>query len=102
MFCKKCGSILKPTKENEKVVLVCPKCSYRSNEKLELMEKVKKKEEVAVVGEKEEVLPLIDEPCSKCGHSKAFFWTLQTRAADEPETRFYKCEKCGNTWREYG
>ncbi len=102
MFCKRCGSILKPAKENGKVVLICPRCSYRSDEKLELKEKVKKREEVAVVREKKEVLPLIEETCPKCGHGKAFFWTLQTRAADEPETRFYRCEKCGHTWREYG
>ncbi|MEM4865380.1 MAG: hypothetical protein QXY09_02690 [Acidilobaceae archaeon] len=26
---------------------------------------------------------------------------MQTRAADEPPTRFYRCTKCGYTWREY-
>jgi len=26
---------------------------------------------------------------------------IQTRAADEPPTRFYRCTKCGHTWREY-
>jgi DNA-directed RNA polymerase subunit M len=25
----------------------------------------------------------------------------QTRAADEPTTRIYRCAKCSNTWREY-
>ncbi|MEM0290915.1 MAG: transcription factor S, partial [Thermoplasmata archaeon] len=30
------------------------------------------------------------------------YWMLkQTRAADEPETRFYICTKCGYRWREY-
>jgi DNA-directed RNA polymerase subunit M len=31
----------------------------------------------------------------------AYFWTQQTRGADEPETRFFKCTKCSHTWREY-
>lgn len=39
--------------------------------------------------------------CPKCSHDEAFFWMLQTRAADEPPTRFYRCAKCGHTWREY-
>ncbi|MCJ2562923.1 MAG: transcription factor S, partial [Candidatus Thermoplasmatota archaeon] len=29
-------------------------------------------------------------------------WQLrQTRAADEPETRIYRCTKCSHTWREF-
>ena len=46
-------------------------------------------------------LPLTEKECPKCGHAKAFWWTKQTRAADEPETSFFKCEKCSHTWREY-
>ncbi|MDP6459515.1 MAG: transcription factor S, partial [Candidatus Hydrothermarchaeota archaeon] len=29
------------------------------------------------------------------------WWLLQTRKADESETRFYRCTKCKFTWREY-
>ncbi len=39
--------------------------------------------------------------CTKCGARKVISWTEQTRASDEPPTRFYKCLKCGNTWRDY-
>jgi DNA-directed RNA polymerase subunit M len=39
--------------------------------------------------------------CSKCGAKKALSWMQQTRASDEPPTRFYKCVSCGYTWREY-
>ena len=45
--------------------------------------------------------PKIKTKCEKCGHKVAYYWTQQTRAADEPETRFFKCEKCEYTWREY-
>jgi len=39
--------------------------------------------------------------CPKCGNDEAFFWTAQMRAADEAETRFFRCTKCKHTWREY-
>ena len=39
--------------------------------------------------------------CPKCNAKKAISWVEQTRASDEPPTRFYKCASCGYTWREY-
>lgn len=39
--------------------------------------------------------------CTKCGAKKVISWIEQTRASDEPPTRFYKCLKCGHTWRDY-
>ena len=56
---------------------------------------------VEVISEEKEVLPLVSAECTKCGHSMAYHWEIQTRAADEPATRFFKCEKCKHTWREY-
>ncbi len=101
MFCPKCGSILKPLKEGIKVMWVCS-CGYRTSDgKIEISEKMKKQKEIEVVEEKSERLPVTEEQCPKCGNEKAYFWSKQTRAADEPETRFYKCVKCGHTWREY-
>ena len=46
-------------------------------------------------------MPLTDEECPKCKHGKAYYWLVQTRAGDEPETRFFRCEKCKHTWRDY-
>ncbi|GAG32325.1 unnamed protein product [marine sediment metagenome] len=54
-----------------------------------------------IIDENKSNLPLADEECPKCGCPKAYYWTVQTRAGDEPETRFYKCKKCGHVWREY-
>ena len=48
-----------------------------------------------------EVYPIISSECKKCGHDKVYFWTMQTRATDEAETKFFKCTKCEFTWREY-
>ena len=54
-----------------------------------------------VLEEDTESHPLSDAECPKCGHNKAYFWLQQTRAGDEPETKFMKCEKCKHTWRDY-
>ena len=45
---------------------------------------------------------VIPQGQSECGLGKARFWLVQTRASDEPETKFFKCEKCKHTWRDYG
>lgn len=40
------------------------------------------------------------EPCPKCKSKKNFYILKQTRSADEPMTRFYKCleSQCGKEW----
>ena len=90
-------------KKNGKKVAVC-KCGYVSKEKPgAIKEEIKKDSvDVAVVKDNIETLPKIEETCSKCGHHTAFYWTIQTRAGDEGETKFLKCEKCNHTWRDYG
>jgi DNA-directed RNA polymerase subunit M len=56
----------------------------------------------AIIKEKEtNVMPTVAETCPKCGNKEAYFWTSQTRAADEAETKFFRCIKCKHTWREY-
>ncbi|MEM3032488.1 MAG: transcription factor S, partial [Nitrososphaerota archaeon] len=42
-----------------------------------------------------------DVECPQCGNNEAKWWTVQTRSADEPMTQFFRCTKCGHTWREY-
>jgi len=103
MFCKRCGSIMLPKNKNGKKVSIC-KCGYQSHEKVEsLKEELKpKSQEVSVVESEVETLPLTEVDCPKCMHKKAFYWTIQTRAADEGETKFLKCENCKHTWRDYG
>ena len=102
MFCQKCGAIMLPKKSGSKTVLACS-CGYSSKDTGSMMMKasVKQQSEVEVVEKDIETLPLADNECGKCGHKKAYFWEIQTRASDEPATRFYKCEKCKHVWREY-
>lgn len=99
-FCPKCGAVLIQKRKN----LGCPRCNYSSTSKakLSVSEKINSKKEIPIV--KKEVgdsLPVVHEKCKKCGHEKCYFWTVQTRASDESETKFFKCVKCGHTTRDY-
>ncbi|SEO25459.1 DNA-directed RNA polymerase subunit M [Halogranum amylolyticum] len=42
-----------------------------------------------------------DVVCDQCGHGEAWYTIKQTASADEPPTRFFKCQECGYRWREY-
>lgn len=101
-FCPKDGGLLMPDKSGKK--LICGACNKKypiTKEKVVLKEDIKGKERVEVVDTNIEVNPKVDVECPKCGHMKAYFWTLQTRASDEGETRFYECVKCKHRWRDY-
>ena len=94
-FCPKCGAMLMSKK--------C-ECGYEADAdvKLETSESIEGAGEVVVVNDGDgEVNPIVDKECVKCGHPECYFWTKQTRAGDEAETKFYKCVKCKHTWRDY-
>jgi len=97
-FCPKCGGILIPKGK----MLVCS-CGYsEKNKEVKISEKSKQKKdniEVAEAG-KGDVRCVVEEQCPKCGHKKAFSWEIQMRAADEPATRFFECQKCHHKWRD--
>lgn len=99
-FCPKCGALLVQKKKNEG----CPRCNYSTKSKADLKtsEKMKERSEIAVLkGKDTQVEPVVSYKCKQCGNDEAYFWTVQTRASDEAETKFYKCTKCGHTHREY-
>lgn len=102
LFCPECGKILKRKKTDGKEILVCENCEKEFESEARIKkESKKKKKEIRVVEEKEETMPKVETECPKCGNDTAYFWTLQTRASDEPATKFFKCTECGHTWREY-
>lgn len=99
-FCPKCGAVLIQKRKN----YGCPRCNYASKEKTKISssEKIEEKKKVEVINEKDsEVHPVVEEKCPECGNKKSYFWTVQTRASDEAETKFFKCTKCNHTWRYY-
>lgn len=99
-FCPRCGSVLVEKRKN----FGCVRCGYTADGKIKIesTEQLKEQNHKAIVKKKEtNVMPVTLEVCPKCGHKEAYFWSAQTRAADEAETRFFKCTKCEHTWREY-
>ena len=99
-FCPKCGLLLVQKRKR----FTCPKCGRASKEKVKIRasEKMAEKIKVGLLKEKESsVWPVTSATCPKCGHGKAYFWEAQLSATDESETRFFRCVKCKNTWREY-
>ena len=103
MFCPKCGSLLRPKEKAGKKILYCA-CGFSKSlegeNSTELREKFQTVKKIEVI-ENVETNPKIKVTCEKCDNKIAYYWTQQTRGADEPETRFFKCTKCNYTWREY-
>ncbi len=99
MFCPDCGSLM----FRNGVAFRCSRCSHEKSEGSQSQSFVtsSRDKETAVINESTATLPKTRVACPECEHSEAFFTIRQTRAADEPETRIYRCCKCSATWREY-
>jgi len=93
-----------PSKVDGKTVIKCS-CGHEEvkEDAAQLTEKIESEgQELAIVEEDEDTrLPLTEAECPVCKHRKAYWWEVQTRAADEPPTKFLKCEKCKKIWRDY-
>lgn len=84
--CRKCGYV----KEKEDGAESLMSIAARSDREVTVLE-----------GNVDQGLPTTAVRCEECGHNVAYWWLRQLRSADESETRFFKCTKCGCTWREY-
>ena len=109
-LCPICGTPLERHREKDKIVRVCPVCGYRKEEDQQSTRSIsggitfepKDTPESDIIEEKRQWGTLSEiTSCPKCGHSPVYCNFLQTRAADEPPVRLYKCPKCGYSWREY-
>jgi DNA-directed RNA polymerase subunit M len=102
-FCQKCGTLLVASKE--KRCLVCPKCGWEEKAEEPISyTKPTSEDKIVTIGKKElsiHTLPQVKAECPKCGHGKAYWWMVQTRGIDESATQFFRCIKCGYTWRDY-
>lgn len=103
-FCPKCKTMMVPVKGK----LKCrnTKCGFVKEvdaDKVPQVSKVLRDDrEVTVLEDNgDQGLPTTSTRCEECGHNVAYWWLRQLRSADESETRFFKCTKCGATWREY-
>lgn len=82
--------------------LECRKCGYVKKVEKEEKSIIKKREErgMLILPENIETMPKTKVNCPKCGNNEAYWVLRQMRAADEPETRIYRCTKCNHSWRE--
>ena len=83
---------------------MCRKCGATASKSEAKVEKVlnpSATREMVIIDKEEQTLPTAKVQCPKCDNKLAYWVIRQTRAADEPETRIYRCTKCGYTWREY-
>ena len=104
-FCDDCGSMMHADGD----VMVCASCDAEQEKDEAAAEKFVSTEEQSgdelietEEGDSFEGKPTAEDvTCEDCGHGKAWYTIKQTGSADEPPTRFFKCQDCGNRWREY-
>jgi DNA-directed RNA polymerase subunit M len=108
-FCPSCGTRLILTRRDGNAsVLSCPNCGHektasRSTSTKRVIDHGPR-DRIAVIGREEQKLrttPTAKVECPKCGNNIAYTWQVQTRSADEGATQFFRCTKCGFTFREY-
>ncbi|KAJ2158721.1 DNA-directed RNA polymerase I core subunit rpa12 [Coemansia sp. RSA 552] len=108
VFCPTCANLLDNPGDQDHIV--CHACGdAQEGSKFEGMETTSRSQDSAFpsqlrnkrslvqgVGETEQVNARVEEVCPKCGANEMTYHTLQMRSADEGQTVFYKCEKCGH------
>ncbi|VFQ78849.1 unnamed protein product [Cuscuta campestris] len=107
-FCPTCANLLQFEMPNmdRPGGFACPTCPYicdigarvKIKRKMHL---VPKKLDPILSVDSMDTAPTTKERCSTCGYDEAAFVEMQTRSADEPATRFYRCKRCRYTWCEY-
>lgn len=100
-FCPQCQARLKRNLS----VLKCTSCQYQEDiaEPQDAPDDAYTDPELTVFDDTDDKknLPTITIDCIKCDNKEAIWWMMQTRSADEPTTRFYRCTECKHTWRDY-
>lgn len=98
MFCKECGSLMFP-KEGKYTCQQCGASDDIGDNVVKFSTTVEKKTLTVVSEDEAAYMSKMNILCPKCSHTEAFYEIRQTRAADEPETQFYRCCKCNHQWR---
>lgn len=103
-FCPRCGVRLLLSSGRKLAYLECPKCKYKETVvERTVVVQAPERSAIAVLGEEEQSLrtmPKAKVECSRCSNTEAYWWTAQLRGSDESSTQFFRCTKCGFTWRE--
>ena len=103
-FCPSCGNLLLIEQTEDRVQLKCRACDFAMHFVGSSVQKAPITPlDVKAIINTEDATSFQNKTearCEKCGHNEAYFNEVQIRSADEPATLFFKCCKCGNTWRE--
>mmetsp|Transcript_4991 Transcript_4991/g.14599 ORF Transcript_4991/g.14599 Transcript_4991/m.14599 type:complete len:110 (-) Transcript_4991:46-375(-) len=104
-FCPTCANLLViDVGRQSTVAFRCRTCPYilRVEDKLTAKHPIPRKEVDDVLGGSEawKDVDQTDAQCPSCGNNRAYFRQMQTRAADEPMTTFYRCVSCARNWKE--
>lgn len=111
-FCTDCGSLL--TFEgnlNDATILICKNCSTKmplksfdgltSTFRIKFNDPKKEKALRQLKKLKEHKGPIVERRCPKCDSEQMYYFTMQTRSADEGQTVFYTCVKCNKEDIDY-
>jgi DNA-directed RNA polymerase subunit M len=111
-FCATCGTRLTYEKsKGKKLALYCPKCKKKFDSGVNEIKKEKKAmlpkndhtDGIVLIDKKAQklrTLPIVDADCFKCKGKKAETWKLDLGSEDNMQAIFYRCTRCGHTWRE--
>ena len=110
-FCLKCGKKMVPIKKKNArmvtLILCCPKCGYekKATGPNGIIKPINnhRKENLIVIGKKEQKYrtnPTYLRNCPKCGNNRAYAWLVHLGSLEQSSTQFYRCTKCGHTYRD--
>jgi len=107
-FCPSCGKRMALKRTKDGAVYVCPACKRKKTTNsfaaVKAVVSKKPREKIVVIGKEDQGLktnPTASITCPKCENNLAYTWQVQTRAGDEGATQFFRCTKCGHTFRLY-
>jgi DNA-directed RNA polymerase subunit M len=100
-FCPKCGKILIPKKDNQKIISKCSHCNFEKLGKGLIGKNKIKKEPQKGKGiiRDENAFADYKHECSKCGYNKAQIIDMGVFYSDEDNLILLKCGKCGHSER---
>lgn len=111
-YCPECGKkMIHLKKKNARTVtliLACPKCKYekkatRPNWTIKPINNSNRRENLIVLGKKEQkfrTTPTLVSICPKCENNRAYAWLVHLGSLEQSSTQFYRCTKCGYTYRD--